>query len=253
MGSVVVAEGDGPLIGWFVYRGATVFAETKPNRAALPVAIAATCAWPGMSSAGDLGLRMLVASGTAFVFILAAMRTLYPIARTNLRRLFVKSWSIPLVLVVLRPLLESAGVSPNGFVDLWMTPLVGIGLLVILIILEHHVEEARALAKQRSEHLRLGALVSSMGTWTLDLTTLKVKWSPELYRLHNLPTGTLDGEANEFLSFIAPEDSARFHEAMLEMIRTQANLDLEYRTNNVQGKPRYLHAQARYMKRTDGA
>lgn len=95
------------------------------------------------------------------------------------------------------------------------------------------MEATRALSKSREDLLR-AQQVARIGSWTLDLQTQQLDWSPETYRLFGVEPGTpLD--LSRFIDNVYPDDRAAVVAAW------QAALDgapyaIEHRTAHSQGQ-----------------
>ena len=73
-------------------------------------------------------------------------------------------------------------------------------------------EKARAEAVEAEQRAHLTENIAGVGHWRLDLASGKVKWSPELFRLHGLEPGE-EPDFEESMQALHPDD--------LEMARTR--------------------------------
>ncbi|MCX8025023.1 MAG: PAS domain-containing protein, partial [Thermanaerothrix sp.] len=69
-------------------------------------------------------------------------------------------------------------------------------------------QQALAALQEREATLRRAQAVAHVGSWVLDLTTRRLEWSEETYRIFGLPQHTPVDEA-AFLNAIHPEDRPR--------------------------------------------
>lgn len=93
-------------------------------------------------------------------------------------------------------------------------------------------------ALERSEAmLRLATDAAGVGTWTRDINTGLVHWSPKLEEIFGLAPGSFCGRREAFIELVHPEDRARQSEAVSRAIEERTAYEVEFR---------YLHASGEY-------
>jgi PAS domain S-box-containing protein len=85
-------------------------------------------------------------------------------------------------------------------------------------------------AVRRSEaSLRLALEASSTGLWTWELSTDRVTWSPECYRILAVQEGEFEGTASAFLQRVHPEDRPRVETTFREAFANHRLYECDYR------------------------
>ena len=77
--------------------------------------------------------------------------------------------------------------------------------------------------RERRRH-RIAMQVAKIGTWTRDLQTGAVEWSPELTELFGLTAEQAPTTSETFLELVHPEDRARFRFAQCVGISAGSNV-----------------------------
>ncbi len=75
--------------------------------------------------------------------------------------------------------------------------------------------------------------IANVGSWEVDLTTQKVKWSDQVFKLHGLPIGKYPS-IEEALNFYPEESKDILQKAMKESIAQNKKYDLELKFQNAQ-------------------
>jgi PAS domain S-box-containing protein len=93
------------------------------------------------------------------------------------------------------------------------------------------IERMRAeeQARRSEERLRFALDAAAMGTWEWNLTTNAVTWSPNLERLHGLPSGTFDGTFRSYQEEIHADDRDRVLTAVRRAVDEGVPYEVEYR------------------------
>lgn len=104
-------------------------------------------------------------------------------------------------------------------------------------------EERQTIQSQR----RLGMALKGarMGTWTRDLKTEKVEWSPELEEIYGLPHGSFPGTAKAFTELMHPDDRERVADAIAKAMRQKTDYEVEYRYLHASGEFRWMVGRGR--------
>jgi PAS domain-containing protein len=77
--------------------------------------------------------------------------------------------------------------------------------------------------------LRSALHVSRIGTWTRDVRTGAVEWSPELAQLFGIPLEEAPRTIGAFFALIHPDDRAVFADAAAEALRTVRDYEVNFR------------------------
>jgi PAS domain S-box-containing protein len=95
--------------------------------------------------------------------------------------------------------------------------------------------------------LQLGRL-AQIGGWEWDIVNSRLTWSPEMYRIHEVPLGYEPTLAKE-LEFFAPQPQAAYSDALSTAVRTGKNFDLELPFRTARGNQLFVrilgHADVR--------
>jgi PAS domain S-box len=102
--------------------------------------------------------------------------------------------------------------------------------------------------KQREAELRRGRdfiektqQSASIGGWEVDLETAALRWTDEVYRIHDLPTDTqLELEIEEGLDFFHPDDRPTIEAAFERLVADGESYDLELRIITADGHFRWV-------------
>lgn len=86
--------------------------------------------------------------------------------------------------------------------------------------------------------------VAGIGAWELDLSTHMVRWSEQVYRIHELPVGGLI-PLDQGISYYAPEAQPVIREAVSEAIARGTPWDLELPFITARGRHRWVRAVGR--------
>ncbi|MBK9391993.1 MAG: PAS domain-containing protein [Bacteroidetes bacterium] len=112
---------------------------------------------------------------------------------------------------------------------------------------ENELKESEALLSAAQE-------IAQIGSWKLDLTTNKLKWSDEVYRIFGCQPQEFTATYEAFLGFVHPDDRIKVDEAYSGSVRDGINTyDIEHRivrkyTNEV----RYVHERCVYLHNDTG-
>ncbi len=105
--------------------------------------------------------------------------------------------------------------------------------------------------KELEERLRHGEEMSlqlsrlaQIGAWEWDLTTARLTWSPEMFRIHEVELGYEPSLAKLF-EFYPPEASHRLTVAMEQAVRDGSGFDLELPFTSARGHPLWVRVLGR--------
>jgi PAS domain S-box-containing protein len=122
------------------------------------------------------------------------------------------------------------------------------GSIAGVVMVLRDVSEARHAREQliaTLESLRLALQASRMGTWSRDLQSGAVQWSPELEALFGFQAGSFSGSREQFLSLIHPDDRPRYVEAINESIASRTDYTVEFRFFRPDGEVRWMEGRGR--------
>jgi PAS domain S-box-containing protein len=110
----------------------------------------------------------------------------------------------------------------------------------------------RTQHRERDEITRLALAAGKLGTWEWDIQAGRVRWSPELERMHGIPEGSFDGTFEAYQSDMHPEDKERVLASVREVLETHRHHHLLYRIVRPDGEVRWLEANGRLQLASDG-
>ena len=97
--------------------------------------------------------------------------------------------------------------------------------------------------------LRMAEQMSGVGHWRLDLTTSKVAWSDEVYRIHGVTRDEFDPSYDDAVGFYHPDDRAEVRGCIQRTIETGAAYEFRLRIVRGDGDSRIV--VSRGMAETD--
>ena len=107
---------------------------------------------------------------------------------------------------------------------------------------EHrHTLESLMTAK---ESLTEAQRIARLGNWNWDITSLKLAWSDEMYRIFGTEPQAFEATYETFISFVHPADRDRVRQAVERALEHQAPYRIDYRIVLPDGQTRVVYAQA---------
>ena len=103
-------------------------------------------------------------------------------------------------------------------------------------------EENLALSKIEHEEAQQ---IAKIGHWALDLSTDKLTWSDEVFRIFNLENGSIEPTYEYFLSVIHPDDKDDVNTAFNDSITNKTEYDITHRLLFNDGSTKYIHEQGK--------
>ena len=95
--------------------------------------------------------------------------------------------------------------------------------------------------KRSREFIEKGQESASIGGWEVDLESDSLRWTDEVYRIHDLPIGTLI-EPQDGLDFYHPDDQSTIEAAFDRLVTEGEPYDLELRIVTANGRVRWVRA-----------
>ncbi|MFA6401974.1 MAG: PAS domain S-box protein [Salinivirgaceae bacterium] len=87
--------------------------------------------------------------------------------------------------------------------------------------------------------------ISKTGSWKWDLVSNKVTWSKEMFRVFDINPNNYNGQPEEILKVIHPEDLESFIRSMNVNLQNGDSPSLEYRIVHTDGSVHYIMAEGR--------
>lgn len=109
----------------------------------------------------------------------------------------------------------------------------------------------RALRASEVE-ARLAFSAGRMGSWSWDLATGRVSWSPEMEAVYGLDPGAFGGSFDEFVERIHPDDRAAAVEAIGTAASSEQPFSLEHRVVRPDGRVLWLDGRGAPVRDADG-
>ncbi len=127
------------------------------------------------------------------------------------------------------------------------------GMAIYLRIRGSQQREKAAQALAASEaRLNEAQRITRIGNWELDLTTNRLYWSDEVYRIFELDPGRMAPTYEAFLNKVHPEDRARVNQAYTRAVDNQSAVDLRHRLLMPDGRIKYVNQQTKVIHQDDG-
>ena len=93
--------------------------------------------------------------------------------------------------------------------------------------------------------------IAKTGIWENELSTNKLKWSEEMYRILGFP---LNSKVNlkEVLDIFPKEELKRFNDALNDAIKNNTRYSNDYKIIRPDGKVRYIHDEGQIIRNNEG-
>ena len=101
--------------------------------------------------------------------------------------------------------------------------------------------EADPRAVESDYLLQISGQLARLGGWSVDLTTQRLQWSPQVYAIHGLPPG-IPVELESALDFYAPHDQPRIRAIFAACIEQGLPFDQEFQLITAQGDPLWVRS-----------
>lgn len=107
----------------------------------------------------------------------------------------------------------------------------------------------RAESSLTQSKLRVSEIeaLARIGAWEFDLTTDRILWSEETFRIFGLTPGTQEPDFADVLLSIHPDDARRFDQAIHQAITTREPYRVDLRITCPDGTEKHIHAQGSPM------
>jgi len=105
-------------------------------------------------------------------------------------------------------------------------------------------KKTEEILREREKQLAESQRIAHIGSWEHNLTTGKVVWSDELFRILGLDPRKDPADFKMFFAMIHPEDQPLLQKGIEETVKTGKKFSVDYRFNLPDGRTRILLAQA---------
>ncbi len=90
--------------------------------------------------------------------------------------------------------------------------------------------------------LQMALSAGNMGAWEWDVNTNKVKWSPQLERIHGLKKGEFGGTLSDYFKDVHPSDNQKLKNSIKDALKKKNKYHVQYRIIIPSGQIRWLEA-----------
>lgn len=111
-------------------------------------------------------------------------------------------------------------------------------------------DRAEAALRENQELLESMGEVAGVGGWAVDLPGKELRWTSEVYRIHELPPGR-GVELDDAIGFVAPEARPALHSAFTGAVEHGTPWELDLPLITSQGNRRWVHVVGRAELRGD--
>jgi len=94
--------------------------------------------------------------------------------------------------------------------------------------------------RESENNLKDAQKIAKLGYWKLDITTNKLTWSDEIYRIFGFKPQEFSPTYNDFLEKVHPEDRDKVNEAYLSSLKNKVPYKIEHRILLATGEIKYL-------------
>lgn len=111
--------------------------------------------------------------------------------------------------------------------------------------LQNALTREEQLFAKSQRRLGMALKAASMGSWTRDLRTERLEWSPELEEIYGLVPGTFAGTLQASLDLMHPDDRDEVARAVAKATRRKKEYEVEYRYRHASGEYRWMAERGR--------
>lgn len=101
-------------------------------------------------------------------------------------------------------------------------------------------ESTQARLRRQETLLREMGRTAKVGGWELDLTSLRLEWTDEVFHIHEA-TPQRQPTLPEALAYCVPESRTRLEQALQQAVEQGKDFDLNLQITTAQGQARWLH------------
>ena len=122
--------------------------------------------------------------------------------------------------------------------------------------LEREIEErqqAENAVRERERELAEAQSIAHLGSWVMDLTTNRLTWSEEMYRIFGIPPEEFEGTYESFIGAVHPDDREAVGQAYMGSLVEGGSYDVEYRIiRRCDSALRWGHARCEHQRDSKG-
>jgi diguanylate cyclase (GGDEF)-like protein/PAS domain S-box-containing protein len=100
---------------------------------------------------------------------------------------------------------------------------------------------AEAALKESAQRLNEAQRIAQVGSWELDLTSGKLTWSDEIFRLFEIDKGAFGASFEAFLNTIHPEDRERVNQAYTDSLAARTPYEIAHRLRMPEGRIKWVN------------
>jgi len=101
-------------------------------------------------------------------------------------------------------------------------------------------KRAERLLRESEERLRLAPEAARIGTWTFNVQTRKLAWSPELEQIFGLSSGSFAGTEEAFFDLVHPDHREQVRDMLARAIQQGSQCEAEFRYQHAAGEVRWM-------------
>lgn len=101
-------------------------------------------------------------------------------------------------------------------------------------------KSAEEALRKSEKDLKEAQRLARLGNWTLDLTSNKLEWSEEIFRIFEIDPSQFGASYEAFLGLIHPADRESVNEAYTESLKTRKPYDIVHRLLMKDGRVKYV-------------
>lgn len=141
-------------------------------------------------------------------------------------------------------------------VEVYSTPVQIEGRTLLFSVI-HDISERMKAEKalfEKEASLRRAQEIAQLGSWELDLTTNRLTWSDEIYRIFGLHPQEFKATYEAFLDHVHPDDRDVVDSAYTKSVREGLeSYDIDHRViRKSTGEIRYVHEKCQHVRNSNG-
>ena len=110
-----------------------------------------------------------------------------------------------------------------------------------LLLYQEHLEE---LVRERTAELQQAQHIGHMGNWTWDVTSGRISWSDEIFRIFGHEPGEFNPSYERFMAALHPDDVARVKQSEQDAFSRFEQHSIDHRIILPDGEVRWVHEEA---------
>lgn len=134
-----------------------------------------------------------------------------------------------------------------------------VGVQTMQEVIREQLDELRELnqklelkASERSRALEEAQALTHLGSWEWDVTSGRIAWTDELYRIYGLVPQEREIGFDEFIQMIHPDDRQRIQQTINDSYQTGKSFEFEHRIVLANGRQRELVGIGKVIKDKSG-